>query len=716
MSTLDINYDGFKVYLSSAVPSNDSYPSGEQIGDNWYGSSTSWQEVNIAIDGSYAGTTRYLIFTWRNDGDAPKALGALDNISLATDYGKPDPPESLSASTIDMSSINLNWQKNANNNDVLIAVNNTGSFSNPLDNQSYTVGSTLGCGSEIIYIGSATSFLHSGLSPESTYYYKAWSVNQVNMYSTGISTQGSTASLPISTFPFNENFEADSPHLSKWTQIAETGSNLWTIATGSSGGSITAAHSGTYNARFTSSSGGPHITKLLSPVFDFTGIAEAELAFWYAQEVWSGNQNELKVYYRTSPGTAWEQLAHYTENIAVWTQVRMNLPNLSSTYQIAFEGIDNYGWDNVLDDITIREVVSEPVLYITPDVLNFPYLEVGDTAEHSFAISNIGGGDLVLDQQPGLIGADASQYQLIDTNRYPLTITFENPASYTVRYLPTISGAHSAQVSISYDVGHVVDLSGRAGYLIFGDDFEAHTDFTLDLSPWTQQDGDGSVTYGINTVDFLNEHYTGSYIAFNPSATTPALGEAWAAQSGAKYAAAFAASTPPNNDWLISPQINFGDNPVISFWARSPISQYDQERFKVLYSTTGNNYTDFTNYLAGSALEYVVAPTSWTQYVYDLPVGLANSSVYIAIQCVSNDAFVFMVDDFKAFSGSPPAPIISVSPDPYDYPDFFPNYSRYQEFTITNAGNAELQINESGSSLAVTPSSALNSCLPFLLC
>lgn len=665
--------DGFRVYLSptSYTPSVNGYPSGTEISTTIYTSATIWTQVNITIPPAFAGTSQRLIFSWKNDTRNPRGLGALDNISLTANYGTPNPLTALSASTIDMSSINLNWQKNANNNDVLIAVNNTGSFSNPLDNQSYTVGSTLGCGSEIIYIGNATSFLHSGLSPESTYHYKAWSVNQVNMYSTGISTQGSTASLPISTFPFTENFEADSPHLSKWTQITETGSNLWTIATGSSGGSITAAHSGTYNARFTSSSGGPHITKLLSPVFDLSAISEAELAFWYAQEVWSGDQNELKVYYRSSSLSAWVQIAHYAENVAVWTQTRLTLPNLSSTYQIAFEGIDRWGYANVIDDVTIQPVYAEPVISVSPNALDFGLCEIGDTIEKSFTISNIGTGDLVLSRQPGLIGSDSSQFQLIDNNSYPLTITFADPALYTVKYLPSVSGNHSAQISISYDVEHVVNLSGRAGYLLFEDDFEAHADFTLDLSPWTQHDGDLSTTYSITDVTFLNQGYTGSYIAFNPAATTPALGASWDARSGAKYAAAFAATAPPNNDWLISPQINFGDDPVISFWAKSVTAQYGLERFKVLYSTSGNSYSDFSNYLAGSATEYVEAPTTWTQYIYDLPAGVANTSIYIAIQCVSNDAFVFMVDDFQAWGASPPVPKISVSPNPFNFPDFF---------------------------------------------
>jgi hypothetical protein len=593
MNTTDINLDGFKVYLSPTIPSNNSLPSGTQIGNTWYGSSTSWQEVSISLDGSYAGTSSYLVFTWKNNNRAPRALGALDNISLVTQSPPP----------------------------------------------------------------------------------------------------------PITEFPFTENFEADSEHRSKWTQIAETGSNLWIFATGAGEGTVTAAHSGSFNARFTSTSGGPFISKLVSPTFDFTGIAEANLEFWYAQELWSPDQNELKVYYRSSPLTDWVQLAHYPDNVSEWTHVWINLPNLSNSYQIAFEGIDNWGRANVIDDVQIRETAEEPVLGLTPAQLDFSMLEIGTNTEQSFSIANVGVGSLVLNRQPSLTGLDSAQYELIDPHSYPLSITFGSPASYTVRYSPDAAGTHSAQVSISYDVEHVVNLAGRAGYRIFGDGFENNTDFALELSPWTQYDGDESSTYTITDVSFLNQGYTGSYIAFNPSATVPALSGAWDAFSGARYAAAFAATTAPNNDWLISPQLSFGDDPAISFWAKSITAEYGLERFKVLYSTTGNSYSDFTHYLAGSPTEYLEAPTDWTQYIYDLPAGLANSNVYIAIQCVSNDAFVFMLDDFRAWSTSSPTPAIGVNPNPHSFADFFPNYSRYQVFTITNTGTGLLQIPESGLTL-----------------
>lgn len=429
------------------------------------------------------------------------------------------------------------------------------------------------------------------------------------------------------------------------------------------------------------------------------------------------------VYSRSSyaPAVGWDLLSLDTpflwngiDNIVVDTAFSL-LGSYSSSGTVQFSVIPNgyvYSRDDSVDqtnnfnggyiggyrpNIALAWEVAVPTISITPSAIFFPCQEIGLSTERSFTIANIGGGDLELTRQPGLSGTDTDQFELIDLNSYPLTITNGNPATYTVKYIPTEAGTHSAEVSISWDVEHIVDLSGTAaGYLIYGDGFEEYADFALELSPWTQHDGDGFATYGIQDVTFPNQGYTGSYIAFNPAATTPALSSNWAAYSGSKYAAAFAAITAPNNDWLISPQISFGADPYISFWAKSITADYGLERFKVLYSTTGNSYSDFTNYLAGSASSYIEAPSIWTQYKYPLPAGCADNNVYIAIQCVSDNAFAFMVDDFKAYSSTIPEPKISVSPNPYSFPNFFPNYSRYQEFSITNTGNGVLLIAESG--------------------
>ena len=169
----------------------------------------------------------------------------------------------------------------------------------------------------------------------------------------GFTTQCNTLAVP-----FLEDFETTSPSLPCWSQIQEVGAGNWTFATGAGGGTILAAQSGTQNARFVSASpsgGGTPITKLVSPILDLTTLTTPELTFYYGQEDWAGDQNKLKVYYRISPSDPWVEIAYDTTNIATWTKDSLILPNPSATYQIAFEGINNYGRANVIDDVEIKE-------------------------------------------------------------------------------------------------------------------------------------------------------------------------------------------------------------------------------------------------------------------------------------------------------------------------------------------------------------------------
>ncbi|MDD4677412.1 MAG: choice-of-anchor J domain-containing protein [Candidatus Cloacimonetes bacterium] len=180
----------------------------------------------------------------------------------------------------------------------------------------------------------------------------------------------------------------------------------------------------------------------------------------------------------------------------------------------------------------------------------------------------------------------------------------------------------------------------------FTDGFETYTDFSLEFTPWTLVDVDQSSTYGISGFSWLNIYAAQAYIIFNPTTTTPAV-TTLTAHTGNKMAACFAATTPPNNDWMITPQLSITSGNVLKFWARSYTAQYGLERFKVGVSTSGTAPANF-NIISGT--NYIQAPVEWTEYTYDLSsyVGL---SIYIGIQCVSSDAFIFLVDD--VFIGNP---------------------------------------------------------------
>ena len=169
------------------------------------------------------------------------------------------------------------------------------------------------------------------------------------------------------------------------------------------------------------------------------------------------------------------------------------------------------------------------------------------------------------------------------------------------------------------------------------DDFEGHTHGTIN-SPgtvgWSYIDGDGSNTGTFQSIEFTNE---GSPMAFIVLDDGQLNSNYIQAHSGDMFIGDAYVSGAQNNDWIISPELNFSEPFTFSFWARSFASNYANEQFYAAYSTTGTAQNNFTN-LHSSA---VTTTTTWTEYSYTVP---ANAR-YVAIHCVSNDQYIFCVDD-----------------------------------------------------------------------
>jgi len=188
-------------------------------------------------------------------------------------------------------------------------------------------------------------------------------------------------------------------------------------------------------------------------------------------------------------------------------------------------------------------------------------------------------------------------------------------------------------------------------------DFESEIEWTFDFTPWTVVDVDLLPTYGFTGTTFPHNYEEMAYIVFNPATTVPPMTGDPEIQphSGAQFGACMAAVPAPpqgNDDWFISDQVTVGDGSSFTFWAKSYTDQYGLERFNVAVSTTGNDPSDFT---VISAAPYVEAPIVWTEYSYDLSA-YAGEEIYVAIQCVSYDAFVFMIDDLVIDPGTPSSP------------------------------------------------------------
>ncbi len=232
------------------------------------------------------------------------------------------------------------------------------------------------------------------------------------------------------------------------------------------------------------------------------------------------------------------------------------------------------------------------------------------------------------------------------------------------------------------------------GEPMWGDDFEAHDDFALTLPGWIQYDIDGGNTYTISNVDYANAGEAMSYMVFNPSATTPPI-EDMIPQSGEKFITSFASTEGENDDWLISPRFTVGTTSVVSFYAKSYTDEYGLEKFRVKMSLGGSETSNF-QYSLHQGVDYLEAPTEWTLYNFNVSE-LTGTTVRFAIQCVSSDAFIFMVDNFRIDSTDDGVDNENVETIPQvnslsqNYPNPF-NPETSIAFSTKEAGNVSIEI------------------------
>jgi PKD repeat protein len=257
------------------------------------------------------------------------------------------------------------------------------------------------------------------------------------------------------------------------------------------------------------------------------------------------------------------------------------------------------------------------------------------------------------------------------TGGSPSTSNMQNPVDISY----SIPGTYPVSLKVSNGLNS--DSLTRPGFItVTGypttlfQDFESFGDFTLYFNPWTAIDVKGGNTYGINQANgspylFPHTNEPMAYICFNPSQTNPPMTDLFP-HSGQKLGCCFSSVPPmnPNNKWLITPKVSLGSNPKIEFWVMAYNNIYGDEKYNVAVSTSDANPSSFVP--VNTTPE--IAPSAWTKRSYLLS-DFSNQDVYIGIQCVTDNSFIFMIDDISVTSSlgvSEPNPLIdlSVFPNP----------------------------------------------------
>jgi len=186
----------------------------------------------------------------------------------------------------------------------------------------------------------------------------------------------------FNTFPYVEGFESNGNNLPLcWTQECVAENYKWKVYNAASAQYTTfepkTAFEGEYKAVFYTNGKDGAITKLLTPPLNITTMSNPVLKFHHIQQFYAGDQDSLKVYYRTGAYEPWILLEKYTETIDNWTERIIPLPEPSSQYYIAFEAYAEYGYSVQIDAITIEDYVDKDIAVkeITPKGVHFNLTE-----------------------------------------------------------------------------------------------------------------------------------------------------------------------------------------------------------------------------------------------------------------------------------------------------------------------------------------------------
>jgi len=363
-----------------------------------------------------------------------------------------------------------------------------------------------------------------------------------------------------------------------------------------------------------------------------------------------------KTFYYTNLAAS-DKFNEYTSGSALF------IDNPNNCHCLPTVEVNHQCWDHV------SQVVST-----TTPVANFiaDYTTIGAGQSVNFTDNSVEGGAAITSWNWSFTGGTPSSY----VGLTPPAITYNTAGTY--------------EVSLTATNSYGSDIETKAGYItvlpngdLFSLDFELPTDYSQFFPPWYNVDVDGKNTYSSNDFDFSGEGSPFGFMAFNPAdaaVSTPIATTHGGDRCGLAICPSDASAA---NNWLISDKITVGSSSQIIFWVLSAKpGSWGNETYNVLISTTDNDVSSFTAIATGEE-----APSSWTQKTYNLS-SYAGQDIYVAIQHVSVDKFLFFIDDIEITGATTDMQVvennnISIYPNPTN-----------GNITITNIANSNVEITD----------------------
>jgi hypothetical protein len=282
----------------------------------------------------------------------------IDVFSLLTGVANPYNFEAFPESN---SQINLSWQKNFDNDDILLVFSADSIHWTPQNGEIYTAGQTLPDGSDILYSGGETEFSHDSLDPATTYYYRIFSYNTAHEYSTGRLAVASTYCNHVDILPFIENFNATTSLPVCWEIADHIGNGqVWEFGRGAyligSTTNYAYVNSDAYG------SGNSQNADLITVALDLSSFTGVTLTFRHYFRAFSSSMARL--YYSIDNGENWTLLQTWsssTSNPAIFSEP---VPELDGQYNVRLKWkyTASFGYYWSVDDVEVTGVSSDLIL------------------------------------------------------------------------------------------------------------------------------------------------------------------------------------------------------------------------------------------------------------------------------------------------------------------------------------------------------------------
>lgn len=282
----------------------------------------------------------------------------------------------------------------------------------------------------------------------------------------------SLATLNAQKIVLSESFEWGIP--SSWRQVNVKGNVQWQTESSADGKLEYPATA--YNQksraylRNTSGQSLGYVTRLLTPQFSLEGVYQPLLRFAWASPKWTADFDTLRVYYKNSEASSapWVLLKEYTSYANDWQFEEIELPNVTSTYQIAFEGAEHVGRGIVLDQVVVR---SKPQCVVPHDLYTSNMVDGNVTISwlasydaYAFEALLIKGGEQNLDTVDFATSESIVELDTILSPRMSKTFSgLESNQKYTI-YVRSLCDEPSDWGYISFDMKLIYPIPFYEGF------------------------------------------------------------------------------------------------------------------------------------------------------------------------------------------------------------------------------------------------------------